>query len=81
MGNRCRVTFQDVPQDMKRSIEVDATSPMAAARSALRCMVEHHCPVEDFAPIVKVEVIRTTEHSLALSAVVSGHSEQNAEAA
>ena len=71
MGNRCRVTFYDVQQEMRRSMEVRANSPMSAAEAALRWMLERDLFVEDFGQTAKVEVITTVEHSFPLTAVTA----------
>jgi hypothetical protein len=80
MGNRCRVTFYDLQQEMRRSIEVRANSPMSAAEAALRWMLEQDLVVEDFGQTVKVEVITTVEHFFHLTVVASRLSRLNEQA-
>jgi hypothetical protein len=70
MGSRCKVTFYDVEHRMRRSVEVQAPSPMAAAEAALLRLEERHLLATDFGESVKVEVITTVDHSLSLAAIV-----------
>ena len=69
MSTRCKVTFYDVEHGMYRSVEVQASSPMAAAVAGLRWMLHSDRYLTDFADGVRVEIITTTEHSFSLQFV------------
>lgn len=68
---RCRVTLYDREQDMKRRLEVEAASTLAAAEAALRWQIGHGCAVEDFGKVVEVEVITTVAHRLSMATVAA----------
>jgi len=69
MGNRCRVTFFDREHDMRRSIEVRGSSPIAAADAGLRWMLDHQIWTGEFSDSVEVEVVYTEKHTLPLAAI------------
>ena len=69
MELRCRVTFYDVEQRLRRSIEVQADSLVDAAEIVLRRLMERFLLPSDFAPTVDVEVISSVHHTLKLSEV------------
>jgi hypothetical protein len=83
MAVRCKVTFFDVTQEMRRSVEVVADSPKSAAKAAFSRMLERHLLPEDFAPSVSVDVLVTIPHSFSLAELVKGETliPQKAEAA
>jgi hypothetical protein len=64
---KCRVTFYDLQHDMRRTVEVKAATPSAAARAGFGWMRENHFRAENFGPIVKVEVLSSTMVALPLS--------------
>jgi hypothetical protein len=66
---RCRVTFFDTVHQIQRSLEVDVALPFAAAEVALHKLAAQHILLEDLAPTIKVEVISTTEITLAMAAI------------
>jgi len=69
MRTSYRVTVHDLQQHKRRPIEANEPSPpIQAAKTTLRWMVDQDLRVEAFAPVVRVEIIRTVEHSFALSA-------------
>ena len=63
----CRVTFYDLQHEMRRTIEVRAPTPNAAARAGFAWMKDNHFRAEDFGPIVKVELLSSTMVALPLS--------------
>jgi hypothetical protein len=50
-----KVTFYDKALDMRRTIEVRAFSPIAAAEAAMKWMIDQHLTVTDFREAVEVE--------------------------
>lgn len=67
--DRCRVTFFDVQHCLKRTVEVESASPMAAAEAGLKWMLAQDFFVEDFAANVEIEVITTARHALPLTVI------------
>jgi hypothetical protein len=60
MPPRCRVTFFDNHHQLRRTLEVEAALPYAAAEIALRKLIESNIPIENLGPAVKVDVVTTT---------------------
>lgn len=78
MATRHKVSFFDVEHEIHRSVEVQASSPIAAAEAGLRWMLKTDHELRDFAGTVHIQTITTTEHSLPY-AVVAGRIEAAAQ--
>jgi len=66
---RCRVTLYDLKNEMRRTPEVQADSPEAAAEAALRWQLGQDRFPADFGPVIEVEVISTTPYKFSLQSV------------
>ena len=66
---RHRVCFFDLEHRIKRTLEIEAASPLEAAEAALRVMIQRDRFVSDFAEVLEIEVINTSRLSLSLTDV------------
>ena len=64
MATRCKVSFFDVEHEIRRSVEVQAASPIAAAEAGLRWMLKTDHELTDFAGTIHIQTITTTDHAL-----------------
>ena len=69
MTLRCRVTLYDLQHQMRRTLEVQADSPNAAAEIALKWHLGLDRFPEDFGPCVEVEVISITPYKFSLASI------------
>ena len=70
MPPRCRVTFFDTRHQISRTLEVQAALPLVAAEIALKWLMERDVLPEDLEPSVRIEVVKTAEHTVPLSAII-----------
>jgi hypothetical protein len=66
----CRVTFFDNRHQITRTLEVQAALPLVAGEIALRWLIERDVLPEDLEPSAKIEVVRTSEHTVPLSTLM-----------
>jgi len=63
---------------MRRTVEVRAPTPNAAARAGFAWMKENHLLPEHFGPMVKVEMLKQHNDRIALSVATSEPSKTEA---
>jgi hypothetical protein len=69
MPPRCRVTFFDKAHGIRRTLEINATLPFAAAEIALAKLIENNVSVNDLDGDIKIQVVTTVEHTLPVRAL------------